>query len=234
MSLWKVAPSGRLANSSYARYFGPGALGPSEVFGVVDPYEHPLDRAAGHRFVKRMRGRSVDRPIFGADEVVGVGTMRFVSYATAAFAKLSTSGRPLSILPDHELLARWQGTFICYGSSDSNLKTYDIERLPEQTFYRLVFGPDGFRCWDVGGQRFSAAPDADHAILLRMRNPHFPEYLLFVCAGLSEWGSTGAAYYLFANWEVLRRQFGGQDFCCVLRVTLESDQSARLVHSVVR
>src|SRR5213079_1352622 len=108
----------------------------------------------------------------------------------------------------------WNATFICYGSSDTNLKTYDIEHLPGQTFFKLDFDAKGDRHWQVDGRSFAALANADHGILVRLRNPHFPTHWLFVCAGLGEWGSSGATRYLFSRWDSLLRQFHDEEFCC--------------------
>jgi len=170
--------------------------------------------------------------VYGADLVLGVSTIRFVSYTTAAFSAISGSGRPLPIVTDYDAFPAWEATYISYGSSDTNLKTREIEALPEQHYFKLVFGSDGNRCWDVQGRRFAAEDGADHGILLRMKNPHSRNHFLFVCAGLGEWGSSGAAYYLFSRWDELYKKFGVDDFCCVVKVALGSDQSARLPHSV--
>jgi len=221
-----------LARRRFKRFFGPGALTGSHVSGVVDPYHHPADRSVGPRYVKRSLGRGPDLRVYGADLVLGVSTMRFVSYATAAFSAISGSSRPLSIITDYDAFPHWDGTYICYGSSDTNLKTREIEALPEQHYFKLVFGTDGNRCWVVDGKRFGAEENEDHGILLRMKNPHSPHHLLFVCAGLGEWGSSGAAFYLFNRWSELYRRFGTGDFCCVVRVTLGSDQTGRIAHAV--
>ena len=230
-ALYRAVPRA-LRRRRFRQFFGRGALTPQGIFGVVDPYEHPQPRAAGLRFLKRMQGRGPDLNIFGADEVLGVGTVRFVSYATAAFASLSTTGHALPIVLDHDATGQWNGTYICYGSADSNLKTYDVEHLPEQVLYRFPFGANGMRCWELQGRQFTAHGNVDAAIILRIRNPFFPAHTLFVCAGLSEWGSSGAAWYLFNRWESLRAAFGRKNFCCIVEVTIGADESARLIHSV--
>lgn len=228
--LWRAVPRG-LQRRRFKRFFGRNVFEPDDVYAVVDPYHHPQDRTQP-RYIKRSAGRGPDLRVYGADLVLGESTLRFVAYASAAFANLSNSRRPLAVVTDYDAFPRWNATFICYGSPDTNVKSREIEHLPEQRFFRFPFGADGHRCWEVGGRRFGHEANADHGILLRMRNPHSPGHFLFVCAGLSEWGSGGAAYYLFERWEILLKQFGENDFCCVLNVTLHSDQSARVVLSV--
>ena len=218
-----------LARVHFKRFFGPSALSLQSISAVLDPYEHPQPRVSA-RFVKRMLGRGPDLHIFGEDMVLGINSMRLVAYASSAFAPFAPRGRSLEFQVDTAAVSSWDRTYLCFGGPDSNLKTYDIAHLPEQSFFRYEFPPGArFKAWHVGGQWFEAGA-ADHGIVLRMRNPFFPTHLLFVCAGLGEWGSTGAAWYLFSQWEKLYKEYGDKELCLVVSVTPGSDQSARLVH----
>ena len=134
---------------------------------------------------------------------------------------------PVAVVTDEEVFDKWDGTFIFFGSSDSNIKTFELECL--QSFYKFEFGAAGHRVFNVGGKIYSA----NHAILLRVRNPYHREHFAFVCAGLGEWGASGAAYYLFHRWRELYKKFKDRDFCLVIEVAHRSDESARVVHEVI-
>jgi hypothetical protein len=59
-----------------------------------------------------------------------------------------------------------------------------------------------------------------------------------VCAGLSEWGSLAAVYYLTKKWKVLHKRFDRfwrrRDFCVLLEVQSGQFENATEVASVVR
>jgi hypothetical protein len=59
-----------------------------------------------------------------------------------------------------------------------------------------------------------------------------------VCAGLSEWGSLAAVYYLTKKWKVLHDRFDKswhrRDFCVLLDVESGQFENAKEVASVVR
>ncbi len=64
-------------------------------------------------------------------------------------------------------------------------------------------------------------------MIIRIANPWFPGKLLFVCAGVGDWGTSGASW--FANrWNKLRQMTNG-DFGVVVEVDIGADQSARVV-----
>ena len=155
---------------------------------------------------------------------------------------LRHTGKLLRIATDTETEQAINATLICYGNSDSNLKTFDIEVSSENTLCQFVFDESGQRAFQVGEQIYSIEKRSgithDKAILLRLTNPQNPNYCYVVCAGLSEWGSLAAVYYLTKKWKVLHKRFdiGRQrrDFCVLLDVQSGQFENAREVASVVR
>jgi len=215
----------------FASFFGPSAISGNNIFAVLDPYTHPLPRV-GNRYVKKFLGRKPDQPLIGEDNVLGVNVVRNIARVSALFSQLRSDGRSIPFVTDADVADRWDGTFLCFGSSDSNIKTLDIELLPQQTFYRWEFGQNGQRCIRAGGSVFAIQARKDYAALLRLRNPYHPEHWLFVCAGLGEWGTSGSTYYLTDRWTQLHKQHRKSSFMKVIEVDLGSDESAREVYSV--
>ena len=215
----------------FASFFGPSAISGKNVFAVLDPYSHPMPRV-GNRYIKKFLGRRPDQPLVGEDDVLGVNAIRVITYVSALFSRFRSDGRSIPIVMDAEVADQWDGTFLCFGSSDSNIKTLAIESLQQQTFYRFEFDENGLRCIRAGGQVFAIQARKDYGVLLRLRNPHHPEHWLFVCAGLGEWGTSGSSYYLTDRWPQLHKQHGKSSFMKVIEVELRSDESAREVYSV--
>ena len=217
----------------FARFFGPSSVSGNSIFAVVDPYRHPLPRA-GNRYVKRFLGRRPDGQLIGEDDVLGVNVVRVVSHVSALFSTHRTDGRSIPIVTDESIAHRWDATFLCFGSADSNIKTFDIQSLPQQSLYQWGFGPDGARCITVGNRTFSNTGNIDYGLLLRLRNPHHSEHWLFVCAGLGEWGTSGSAYFLFDRWRSLYKRHADAEFLKIIAVQRGSDESAHEEHSVER
>lgn len=69
----------------------------------------------------------------------------------------------------------------------------------------------------------------DYAIILRLRSKLFPNRVHMCIAGMAEWGTSGASWYLSNKWTELEQLIGNKDFGAVIKVRKESDQSAQLV-----
>jgi hypothetical protein len=214
-----------IQNWKFRRFFGSDAVEGDRIFGVLDPVTHPLP-ASSNRYVKRFLGRRSDQALIGPTDALGLCSVRVASYASGLFARFRPGHTPLAFAIDYDVATKWDASFFSFGSADSNLKTFDIESLPEQKFYSTAFNSAGRRVFRVGNRDFEITGKHDHGILLRMKNPRHPEHTLFICAGLGEWGTSGAAYFLFHNWASLYGKHGQDDFCKVIRVDHLSDESA--------
>lgn len=220
-----------LNRQRFENFFGYHALYGEKIFAVVDPYTHPLPRRT-NRYIKKFLGRRVDAALVGEDNVLGINVLRVVSYVTATFSVYRQSIKPIAVVTDEQVAERWDATFICFGSSDSNIKTYDVENLPEQLFYTSEWNSYGKPIFKICDRIFSINQSQDYGVLLRIKNPKYPEHYLFICAGIGEWGTSGSAYYLFQHWKELYRKHGQQDFCKIIEVDIGSDESAREIFSV--
>jgi hypothetical protein len=76
-------------------------------------------------------------------------------------------------------------------------------------------------------KRFSIT-NKDYGLILKIPNLRFPNHFFFVCAGLGEWGTSGASWYLASKWKDLQKEFG-KAFGVVVEVDVGSDESARRV-----
>lgn len=221
-----------ISNFKFKSFFGHKAIKSNKVFVVLDPYQHPINRTqlqpGQNRFIKDFLGRKPNTPLIGEDKILGSCSVRVTKYASSEFALFRQRTNPVKIVLDEEVMNYWEGTFICFGSSDSNIKTYDIESLNENNLYSFGFGQNGIRCFTINGTSYSISQHGDIGILFRLKNPYHNEDKLFICAGIGEWGTSGSAYYLFKNWKALYRRFGEKtNFVLILHVDINSDESAR-------
>lgn len=130
------------------------------------------------------------------------------------------------------MIGEWKGTYICLGSSDSNIKTKDVLAFSNNNF--LDFGFDSETRERVifrkrSPQNTIKITDKDKGIIVKITNKHFPEYKCFVCAGLGEWGTSGAVWYLANNWEKLLKDYNKNDFGVVVETTPLSLESTQII-----
>jgi hypothetical protein len=220
----------------FKNFFGAPVIGGENVFIVLDPYEYAVSRSelspGQARFVKRFHGRRADAPVIGEDKLLRSRTARMTKYAAEALSKFQAKEKGARIVLDEEVINLWDGSFFCFGSADCNIKTFDIENLPQNNLYTLGFDDGRHRCFVVNGETFSIAPRTDRGIIARFLNPYFTEHFLFICAGLGEWGTSGAAYFLFDQWRQLNARFRNRrNFCLVIEVETDSDQSAKEIRA---
>lgn len=221
-----------ISNYKFKRFFGQQAIDSDKVFIVLDPYEHPVSRGnlqkGQNRFIKNFHGRKQNSALIGEDKILGSCSVRVTKYSVSEFALFRQKTNPVKITLDEAVMNNWEGTFICFGSSDSNIKTYDIESLNENNLYSFCFGQNGIRCFNIRSDNYSIDSTGDIGILMRLQNPYHSDHKLFVCAGIGEWGTSGAAYYLFKNWRQLHKRFGSKtNFALIIKVDFNSDESAR-------
>jgi hypothetical protein len=153
---------------------------------------------------------------------MGYCTARAAAYLIDELSGIGNGN--VRVISDGEAAAFWEGTFINLGSSATNIKTNDIKKLPENPWLlEDINGKLEFK----NGQTVEIDNNGDKGIILKIRNPYFKDYSLFVCAGLGEWGTSGAAWYLAKNWWWISVRFKKEPFLIVINVTLKSDESAR-------
>lgn len=225
-----------ISKAMFRNFPGESAIDGRNVFVVLDPYEHSLPRtqlAKGQtRFIKRFHGRKPDITIIGEDKLLGSCSVRVTKYASQSFSKFRAKDNSIKVVLDEEIMNFWDGTFFCFGSSDSDIKTYDVENLPQNNLYSFSFDSNGNRCFIVNNQQFSLINRKDRAIISRFVNPYHTEHYLFICAGLGEWGTSGATYFLFDRWRELNKRFKERrNFCIVIEVDVGSDESAKEIYS---
>lgn len=217
---------GRIKCRKFKKFWGNKIFeNPSVVLDVFN-YNNSVQNNKALRYFKIFHNQS-SIPIVGVDKVMGVETARSARFVTDLFEKFSKKIIPIKT--DEELTGEWRGSFICFGSSDSNIKTKDILSFNNNNL--LDFGFDG-----ITGERviyrkrypndITKISNKDKGMIVKITNEYFPEYKCFVCAGLGEWGTAGAVWYLSNNWKKLFKDYGENDFGVVVEVTPLSVESA--------
>ena len=136
-------------------------------------------------------------------------------------------GDKLMLSSDTELSTQLNISFVAFGGPLSNYKTKDIMKNKGNE----LIGFDNSRFYSVKSNRKVLTPDNryDYGIILKIHPKQFPKKTWFACAGLDEWGTSGAAWYLAKKWKSLYNFAKDSSFAVIVRVNKGQDQSAEIV-----
>jgi hypothetical protein len=212
----------------FRRFWGE-SISSKDVDLVIDSYENVVLR-------NRFRWTDSDHKQtqgFSGEVIQGTFSPQATAMLTALF--LRHTGKGLRIVTDMEQANKKGGALICYGSSDSNFKTFELEAESGGVLCQFTFNDAGERGFRVGGNVHCIEKrdgvTYDKAIVLRLAGQQDAGQCQVVCAGLSEWGSLAAVHYLVRNWRILHRRFDGfgqrRDFCVLLEVPFGLWEQAR-------
>ncbi len=170
-----------------------------------------------------------DNATFSASQVASACELRAASYVASALGK---DGACESTFVDCDSVAsKLDLDFISFGLV-SNRKTIDVFRNEANYLVNIIPNP-GFMASRLTGE--SLIPDRreylDYGIILKIHPVQFPERTWIACAGMGEFGTSGAAWFLARNWKELEhRAKGAKPFFALLAVEPGKDESAVLVN----
>ena len=119
-------------------------------------------------------------------------------------------------------------SFISIGGL-GNLKTCD---LLEDVSHFLRFDKNSIM-W--GPSILATACDGvDCAFIIKTHPYSNPERTWLCCAGVGEWGTSGAAWLLARKWKDIRKWAKNRPFAIITKTHINSDESTQLVHRFLR
>ena len=178
------------------------------------PYQKPAGRPPEF---------SIENPVSGSEA-------RSASYLISTLSK--ESGRFPSFVPDTQVEGLLDISFITFGGPDSNLKTTDANRNQGNTL--VFFDQPNDRMVRVGTTvpLFTREHGFDYGLILKVRPTQFPQRVWIVCAGFGEWGTSGAAWYLSANWKRIHARWKSFQFAIIVKVRPTQDESAEPIFQI--
>jgi len=215
------------------RFWGKSVLGDDFIISygafldsrLIEPNPPPF------RFVKRYTDGRIVQFIGPWGNVVADAEIRSASYIINTLSKYRKKAIP--VIDDRTAFDNLNRTFISIGSGSSNQITDLILREPNNVF--LEFGQEDNTTFirdKKSGKKFIGFQDPvrkDYGIVLKIPHLRFPGHFFFVCAGLGEWGTSGASWHLATKWRHLQREYGNNAFGIVVEVQLGSDESAHRI-----
>jgi hypothetical protein len=175
----------------------------------------------GNRFFKVFPDEHLTVFPGASGDILGYCSARGAAYLIDSLRVIGSL--TVSAVSDTEVASTWQGTFINLGSSASNIKTNDVKHLSSNHWLADDLGQFIFK----NGQIIQIEEGSDKGIIFKLDNPYDHGFSLIVCAGLGEWGTSGAAWFLSKHWRAISNRFGKNPFLIVVSVTFRSDESAK-------
>ncbi len=148
---------------------------------------------------------------------------RSVSHLAYAIGRCSKS-LP-RIRSDVEMDPLMDISFVTMGGL-TNFKSIDVLDNDSNTF--LQFKND--RIVSRSSQKTIAKAEGrtDCALILKIHPANNPERTWLCVAGIGEWGTSGAAWWLSRHWKLLRKRAKNKPFACITKTTIGSDDSTSL------
>lgn len=157
---------------------------------------------------------SVQRPISSCE-------VRAIKYLTEAISK-ETSMAPI-LSSDLELTDRLDISFAAFGGG-SNYKTNDV--LTNSGNDLITLSDYGFVTVLSRKSILNLTRGFDYGLILKIHPSQFNNRCWFTCAGIGEWGTSGAAWYLAKKWRDIYDFAGNSPFAIIVRVRRGQDESA--------
>lgn len=226
---WPVIPKS-YQKFQLRKFWGKGVLG--ETFAIA--YGALIDSRLTQpnppqvRYVKRYHdGRTLGIPGPWGN-IVGDCEIRSSSYIINTLSTFRKNA--VAVVADSDGFRNLDRSFVALGSPASNEISDFILREPNNVYLKFDQDTAGVFIEDIQSHNkfrgFQAPVRKDYGIVLKIKNERFPGHFLFVCAGLGEFGTSGAAWYLATKWTELVKQ---EQFGIVVEVEIGSDESAKKV-----
>ncbi len=190
----------------------------------------PQTRCRNFRYVKTYHNGNTISLVGPWSNVVSECEIRSASYIINTLSAYRKT--PVIVMDDTTAYTTLDRTFVSLGSPSSNEITNLVIRDPENKY--LEFAQPGSVTIirdKINGRQFVGFQPPyikDYGMILKIPNTRFPGHYFFVCAGLGEWGTSGASWYLATKWRELKKIFGDA-FGVVVEVEIGSDESAKRV-----
>lgn len=140
--------------------------------------------------------------------------------------------KAVAVMDDTASFPNLNRTIVALGSPSSNEITRLAMREPNNNFLEFMQKNEDYFIHDKKTNKrfegFQPPIRKDYGVILKLPNLRFQGHFFFVCAGLGEWGTSGASWYLSNKWRELKKEFG-DTFGVVIEVDIGSDESGRRV-----
>lgn len=144
-----------------------------------------------------------------------------LAYAIGNYAR-----KPPLIGSDNEMYGSMDLSFVSIGGT-TNFKTCHLLDDSADTFFS--FGANSIDAKRTGLRLFRPEEGFDGGIVVKLHPRSSPNRTWICCAGIGEWGTSGAAWYLAQHWRDIQKFAGDKPFGYITKTRVGSDQGTTLV-----
>ncbi len=168
--------------------------------------------------------------LFRVSSVVSSTVPKSIKFISEAFNK--SGGLTPKLAFDIEVKNRLDISFCSIGGLN-NLKTVEVLKNEENVFYdfKESSGDLVIVVKDDSQREFLIEPNYDYALIIKIIPESFPNRAWIIIAGLGEWGTTGAVWFLSNKWKKVPKN---KSFGMIVKVRAGQDESAEVVHTLIR
>jgi hypothetical protein len=160
-------------------------------------------------------GRMEVTPKTSMPWVVVENDARALGYLMSVLASAGKTEN-LSVIRDDLGLEEVEVNMICIGSIKNNHMTAAVNSSFSGLPLRFTWLEEELAITD-GKILWHTEEECDYALLVKVVNEYSPTHCVWICAGLSHFGTASAAYFLFSRWRELHAKFGGSNFGLLIK-----------------
>ncbi len=216
-----------LRRRKFTQVFGKDILGGTNFHLVyaklsLRPVYNEKGEVVTHPYIKP--GEETSGAGFSIERAVSSCEVRAAKYLAEIIGTKSTQTPTLS--SDYDIRQKVNISFISFGGPSSNYKTKDAIQNEENQLIRLN---TNFISAKSKKNILRREPGFDYGLILKIHPSQFPKRVWLVCAGIGEWGTSGAAWYLAHKWKEVHDYSKQSPFAIIVRVKPKQDESAEPV-----
>ena len=131
------------------------------------------------------------------------------------------------LVSDSEVESKMDISYCSIGGMN-NSKTVDILNHEENEFFK--FSDVGDKIVGVKNSlSFTIDKGFDYALIIKLRPKSLQNKTWVAIAGIGEWGTSGASWFLARNWKEIEKTYNQRSFGLIIKVKGGKDESAQIV-----
>ena len=210
----------QLSRRSFRKIFGDDI---ENAFFVIYPNFQSPSRDTKYEKLPSIVKRNRVSSATNLTTVHGTAVTRAVSHLTYMIG--NNSKVPPRIMSDHEMDSQMDISFMSIGGL-TNFKTVDL--LENEVYDFLDFNSESIISKKNGQPIVTAGSGFDYGIITKIKPFNDSKRIWLCCAGIGEWGTSGAAWWLSRNWKKIYKKAKKKPFACVTSTKQGSDDSTQL------
>jgi hypothetical protein len=131
------------------------------------------------------------------------------------------------LLSDEEVKDKIDFSFCALGGA--NYKSQEIISSSQNLYFSFDIPNNSVVSNQEKQLKYTLDGNYDYAIIIKLKQKLFPKRTQFCVAGLGEWGTSGASWFLANKWKEIKSKVGRMQFGAVVKVKGGSDESAELI-----